>query len=222
MRVAVLSLTRDRLAYTQHCFQTLREHAGCEFDHFVLDQGSTDGTREWLLEQDDMTVTLLSENVGISRGLNLLLDEELDPGEYDVIVKVDNDCELLTPNTLRAVAALAVEGDALLSPTILGLRNPPSPTGIRTIGSEIIRDVPQIGGVFLAAPASIYERWRFNEHAPLWGTDDVDLCAWWRFQGGLVGYVPRFEANHYLTTDGQVADMPAYFERRVLEGGPAR
>ena len=48
MRVAVLSLTRDRLVYTRHCFAKLHEFAGCEFDHYVLDQGSKDGTDEWL------------------------------------------------------------------------------------------------------------------------------------------------------------------------------
>ena len=48
---AVLTLCRDRLAYTQHCFETLRDNAGCDFDHFVLDQGSMDGTDEWLEQQ---------------------------------------------------------------------------------------------------------------------------------------------------------------------------
>jgi GT2 family glycosyltransferase len=46
MNVAVLTLTRDRLPYTQHCFATLKENAGCDYDHIVLDQGSTDGTAE--------------------------------------------------------------------------------------------------------------------------------------------------------------------------------
>ncbi len=49
MRIAVLTLTRDRLDYTQHCFQTLQEFAGCDFDHYVLDQGSTDDTVDCLV-----------------------------------------------------------------------------------------------------------------------------------------------------------------------------
>ena len=51
MKFAVLTLTRDRLEYTQHCFETLRQNAGCDYDHYVLDQGSEDGTRVALAER---------------------------------------------------------------------------------------------------------------------------------------------------------------------------
>jgi GT2 family glycosyltransferase len=225
VNIAVLTLTRDRLAYTQHCFQTLRVNAGCEYDHFVLDQASTDGTGEWLLERDDLTVMLMSENVGISRGLNVLLDEVLNPADYDAVVKFDNDCEVLTPNTLRDVAELAVRWDALLSPRILGLRNPPATIGRVEDETAAVDVTPLIGGIFLAAPAHIFaEGYRHDESNPVFEGDDVGLCSWWRRppRAGIVGYVDGYEANHYLTTDGQAADIPEYFERRVLEGGPAR
>jgi GT2 family glycosyltransferase len=68
VRIAVVTLTRDRLEYTKHCFETLRVNAGCDYDHFVLDQGSGDGTAEWLIRQDDLEVVPLAENVGICRG----------------------------------------------------------------------------------------------------------------------------------------------------------
>jgi hypothetical protein len=146
----------------------------------------------------------------------------VDASAYDVVVKFDNDCELRQPNTLRDVCALTVEGGALLSPRILGLRNPPVMLRAARIGAETILEVAQIGGIFLAAPAWVYaDGYRFDEDAPAWGTDDVSLCAWWRGQGGTVGYVKRLEAWHYETTDGQHDTFPSYFDRRVLEGGPA-
>ena len=74
MNIAVLSLTRDRLPYTQHCFATLRENAGCEYDHYVLDQGSTDGTGDWLRDHMDIAPVILMENIGINRALNLMLE----------------------------------------------------------------------------------------------------------------------------------------------------
>ena len=107
MRVAVLTLTRDRLDYTQHCFATLHEFAGCDFDHYVLDQGSQDGTEAWL-QETDAEVVALDTNLGIACGLNLLLDESVNPADYDVIVKFDNDCELTLPNTLRDVCRLTL------------------------------------------------------------------------------------------------------------------
>ena len=224
MNIAVLTLTRDRLPYTRHCFDTLRANAGCAYDHFVLDQGSTDGTPEWLLSQDDLTVLELSENVGISRGLNILLDEIVNPADYDAIVKFDNDCEVLTPGTLIAVAELACRWDALLSPRIHGLRNPPQPYARVEADGWAVDAVAGIGGIFLAAPAAVYgdHGYRHAETNPVWGHDDDTLCGWQRRRGGLVGYVVGYDANHYLTTDGQAEDIPAYFERRVLEGGPSR
>ena len=218
VNVAVLTLTRDRLAYTQECFQSLREHAGCDYDHFVLDNGSTDGTLGWL-EDGPFRVFPQPANIGISRGMNLLLNQLDD--DYDVVVKIDNDCLLTQPNTLRGVCELVIEGGCILSPRILGLRNPPQPTRELRIGDEIIQDVPQIGGIFLAAPGWVYDEFRYDESAPLWGMDDVEICRWFRQQGGTCGYVKRLEAWHHETTDGQHERFPDYFAARVAAGGPA-
>lgn len=230
MKIAVLTLTRDRLEYTRHCFETLRQNAGCDFDHYVLDQGSTDGTEEWLTQEFQSGqlngVRYMGENVGIHRGLNWLLDFCIDvpDADYDVVVKFDNDCELLQPHTLKDVADAVYVSDTLLSPRIHGLRNPPGTIREFQIGAETILETSIIGGIFLAAPARLYTEleYRFDENGPIHGEDDATLCAWWRNLGGRVGYVKRLAANHYETTDGQVERYPWYFERRVLEGGRAR
>jgi GT2 family glycosyltransferase len=221
MNVAVLTLTRDRLDYSKTCFRTLRENAGCDYDHFVVDQNSADGTGAWLLDQDDLDVCLLSENVGISRGLNLLLDEALNPADYDVIVKFDNDCELVQPDTLRQVCELVMETGWFLSPKIRGLNNPPRVLVKALFGNTWIQETAQIGGIFLAAPAPVFETFRFNEHAPPWGEDDSELCYWQRQRGGHVGYVQHLEAWHYESTNGQHAHYPEYFARTLAEGKPA-
>jgi GT2 family glycosyltransferase len=157
------------------------------------------------------------ENIGINRGMNRVL-ENLN-GDYDVIVKFDNDCELMQPNTLRDVAALALDGDCILSPRILGLNNPPAAQGEFLIDEERIIDIPQIGGIFMAIPAWVFERFRFDESRLL--DDDVELCWWFRGQGGACGYVERLTANHYETTSGQHARYPEYFQRTLAEGKPA-
>lgn len=227
MRIAVLTLTRDRLEYTRHCFALLEQHAGCDYDHYVLDQGSADGTAEWLFEEwlpggTFRSATRRLENVGISPGMNALLhqvsaredDEEF---LYDAIVKFDNDCELTADNTLRDVVQATVNGNCLLSPRILGLLNPPQPTRRLTVGEEVILDVPQIGGIFLAAPAWVYDEFRYSDRNPSWGGDDVEICAWFRRKGGVCGYVERLEAWHYETTGGQRERFPDYFERKDQE-----
>jgi GT2 family glycosyltransferase len=105
MRIAIYTLTRDRIEYTKHCFGVLREKAGMDFDHYVLDNGSTDGASSWLRENGKMFKKLvcMPENIGISAGSNMMLDVIFSSGDYDLIIKMDNDCEVVTDGILRKV-----------------------------------------------------------------------------------------------------------------------
>lgn len=217
MRIAVLTMTRDRLPYTQHCFATLRSHGGAAFDWFVLDQGSTDGTQEWLEQQDDITAVLLEDNIGICRGLNHLLDTVCDPAAYDVLVRFDNDCEVLTPGCLSTVAWVADRYEAIVAPRVLGLNNPPAT--VRTVQLDDHRlDVTGIlGGIFMAIPTLVFHQgFRYDERHPAW-TGDEAIVPWWANRGGLCGYLHGYEVNHYLTTQGQIAHDPEYFRRKDRE-----
>jgi len=222
MNVALFTLTRDRLDYTKHCFERLYEYAGSHFDHYVLDQGSTDGSEQWLIDAPfPLKTVLYGENIGLARRLNYLYDRSRSVAEYDVIIHFDNDCELTQPNTIRDLAALVAKGNCILPPRILGLNTPPQPTRELRIGDEVILDIPQIGGICLSAPGWVFEEFRYPENLPKWGMEDEAICKWWREQGGTCGYVQRLEAWHYRTTQGQHEDHGWYFERRVKEGGPA-
>lgn len=214
----MLTLTRDRLAYTRHCFATLNENAGCDFDHYVLDQGSEDDTPEWLRADESLDLLLLDANIGICRALNLMLDEFLDPADYDVLVRFDNDCEVLTPDTLRVVSELAVGHDAILAPKVLGLNSPPPTLRQSSLGGYPVDETAILGGIFMAIPARLFSElgYRYDERFPAW-TGDEDICRWWRLQGGLAGYVTSFQVNHYLTSRGQEEDDPVYVGRKLAE-----
>lgn len=235
MRVAVLSLTRDRLWATQHCFATLRELAGCPFDHYVLDNGSQDGTQEWLKydypERHDLV--LADGNMGVSRGMNVLLDRvALAREPYDVIVKVDNDLELLVPDTLKACCEIASDGGYISSPHIQGLNSPPSIErrvdllDLRS-GNEYRVGIPNLlGGIFMAAPAFLYQSpaesgygygYRHDPANPVWGLDDAKIVDHWRALGNEVCYLLDFKANHFLTTEGQAERDPSWYSRKVAE-----
>lgn len=218
VRVAVLTLTRDRIAYTRACFQTLRDNAGCDFDWFVLDQASKDGTADWLLAQEDLDVTVLSENIGICKGLNLLLDEACNPADYDAIVRFDNDCEVLRPDTLLTVCSVAVDYDVIVAPKVLGLRNPPAPIAILHCDEHLVEETTTLGGIFMVMPARLFSEkgYRYDEAHPAW-TGDEQVCSWWRQRGGSCGYLQGWAVNHYLTTDGQQADDPGYWDRKTRE-----
>jgi hypothetical protein len=229
VRIAVLSLCRDRLAYTKHCFQTLRDLAGCDYDHYVLDQGSQDGTVDWLeTEQESGGITdyyVVAENIGVSRGINRLLDW-IHPENYDVIVKYDNDCELLVDGTLRVCAEIAAPGYWMMSPHIMGLNSPPVVEREELMTTALFRKQPAyrigipniMGGIFMAAPASLYETYRHDESNPIWGLDDAKIVDYWRAQGGEVGYLLDYPARHFLTTAGQEQDdVGGYYTRKIAE-----
>ena len=224
MKIAVLTLTRDRLDYTKHCFATLRRNAGCDFDHYVFDNGSTDGTPEWLVDEyKPKKMTSARSNLGIHTALNFLLDD-MDLADCDLVVNVDNDCEVVTPGTLHRLAEVILadpEQLLLLSPLIVGLRNRPPVRWIETVHGARVGITGQIGGIFMPIPPLLLEEgFRFDESAPVWGGNDELLSATVKERGGTVGYLLDWEANHYLTTEGQAADKPEYFARRVREGGP--
>lgn len=225
MRIAVLTLTRDRLPYTQHCFQTLRDNAGCEFDHYVLDQGSQDGTAEWLDDQatfaDIVFFHGLKENIGCCKGWNMLLDW-VEPEHYDAIVCFDNDCEVVTPNTLQKVVDLAVEYRMILAPRVDGLMYPPPALRRTTIAGYVLEEAAILGNIFMVIPCFIFTEmgFRWDERYAVWDGGE-SITPWFREQGGTCGYIPAFRVNHYKTTLGQVEDIPWYFERRVQEGGRA-
>jgi len=222
MDIAVLTLTRDRLDYTRHCFASLMEHAGCDFDWYVLDNGSKDGTVQWLRERLPYAcVVALQENVGICRGLNFMLDNYCDAAQYDVVVRFDNDCEVVDRGTLQRVATLAYQSQAIVSPRVRGLRNPPPTIEERELDGEVFDETTILGGIFMAIPARLLsaDGYRFDEQQPLWAGDEL-ITTWHRARGGRCGYMRDVEVNHYETTDGQHRQYPWYFERRVLEGGP--
>jgi len=216
MRVAVLTLTRDRVDYTRHCFAMLQEHCGCDFDHYVLDQGSQDDTVEWLEGYEPYLLAAFPENVGIHRGWNILLDEAA--GGYDVYVTLDNDCELHQPGTLKAVCeAIYPDSGWIASPTVNGLQNPLSPGPPQDANGYQIGETPIVGGICRAIPGSFVNAgFRFNEDQPIWGGDETWIAQ--QFPG-RVGWMYDWSVNHYKTTDGQQAELPDYFARKFSEMG---
>lgn len=214
-RVAILSVTRNRLDYTKHCFGKLHELAGHPFDHFVFDNGSDDGTFTWLKTQKLKGAIYSDHNQGVAVPMNQLLD--LAGPDYDLYVKFDNDCELTSGDTLAQIVELMDE-KLILSPKIEGLRSPP---GVGSVEGRLGYPA-MIGGIFMAVPSWVYvdSGYRYPADSPLWGMDDVNLCNWFANHGGRVAYVMDLIANHYETTDGQWARYPEYFAIKVAEGLP--
>jgi len=99
--VAVVILTWNALAFTQACLRALRERT----EHpawrlIVVDNGSTDGTVEWLSELDKLTLIRNGRNLGFSRGCNIGI-AACTP-EEDVVL-MNNDVIVVDPKWLTGL-----------------------------------------------------------------------------------------------------------------------
>jgi GT2 family glycosyltransferase len=105
----VVILTWNALEYTQRCLQALREVT----DHpawrvVVVDNGSTDGTVEWLRGLDWLTVVENGTNLGFTKGCNVGL-ARCRPDE-DVVL-MNNDIVVVDPQWLTKLAGVAYAGE---------------------------------------------------------------------------------------------------------------
>ncbi len=108
--------TYNRLALTQQTLEAVvaRTDLG-RVDLHVVDNGSTDGTAAWLTQwardlEADVGLTLLADNIGCPRALNLVMERFCRPGQH--VVKLDNDVIIQSPSWHDAFEAfLADYGD---------------------------------------------------------------------------------------------------------------
>jgi glycosyltransferase involved in cell wall biosynthesis len=226
MRVAVYTLTRDRLDYTRHCFGLLWEKAGYEYDHYVIDNGSQDETVEWLMHNQKRfsVIHALGHNHGIAIASNIALGYIRD-GNYDLIIKIDNDCEIVTDGIIGSIVDLygqkwtqyPYDKRWMLSPFVGGIVNQPGRSQDIWMGEHKVGVTSQVGGLFQVVPWAVVKDYRYPEDLPMARGHDSKFCEWFRRRGGQCGYIENLLVNHYETTDGQARRYPEYFERKRIE-----
>lgn len=219
LSVAVYTLTWNRLELTKLMAESLKT-AGYPFDWFVVDQGSTDGTVEWLKDQK-ATVQYNEKNTGLAEGWNQAFQMIKDaPEKYDILIKIDNDARMLTEGWLKAMVELFERNATLvLSPYVEGLEATPggvmrqradggSPYFI--IHETVLGAVPNIGGICFAHRADLIKDWKFV--TTYQGNKDYLLCQYAKALGYTCFYMEEYRVEHQLTTSGQKEKYPAYFQ----------
>jgi len=224
-KIAIYSLTMDRLEYTRHCFKRLKERSGMDYDHYVVDNGSKDGTVEWLKENEKnfKKVIYNPENLGIGKASNQAL-EEISKGNYDLIIKMDNDCEVETNGILREIAELYEEKwtnkkyaeKYILSPRVGGINTNLKIVKQDWMGKFLISFTGMVGGLFMINTPMILKDFRYREDLRRIGLDS-QICHFMNQNGGRCGYIEQLKVNHYETTDGQAKRYPEYFEKKWRE-----
>lgn len=100
MNIAIVLVTHNRLEYTRKAVARLLEDPDEEFDLYLWDNASTDGTPEYIKDsiKDSriVEVVLSKQNVGQTGAMNYVWSKT----RAELIGKVDNDC-LVTPGWMR-------------------------------------------------------------------------------------------------------------------------
>ncbi len=91
--VTIIILTWNGLEYTRRCIESIRVHTrDVDYHLLVVDNGSSDGTLEWLREQQDITLIANERNLGFTRGNNQGMAAV--PPEHDILL-LNNDTVIL-------------------------------------------------------------------------------------------------------------------------------
>lgn len=221
-RVAVFSITYDRLNYTKQSFESLRETAGYQYDHFVVDNGSTDGTQAWLKKHIDKDKLILNDkNCGISKASNQAI-EMIKAKGYDCVLKWDNDCIGLTKGFLGKMVDIWKSNHKFaLSCYVQGLVDNPGGAqrlGYGQIKGEMVGITKHIGGICHFVDAHAYDDFRWDEESFLHGVQDMEMSQYLNFHAFSQGYLENYMVSHGPEgTAKQKIDYKDYFERRVKE-----
>jgi len=238
LKIAVYTLTMNRLEYTKRMAAALGSLAGYPFDWFIIDQGSTDGTQEWIksltrdrtipqtMEPEDvkdwremLRYRLYEQNVGLAKGWNAIVDFIKAEGEYDIIIKVDNDAEMFSQDWLaKMVGVFERNRKVILSPYVEGLEN--SPGGVlrqrasgespyMMINDRVLGLVPNLGGIVFATPIEIWKDWKFDEAYE--GNKDYIFSQFAKKHGYSLFYMEELRVWHIDGTTGQHRKFPEYF-----------
>jgi glycosyltransferase involved in cell wall biosynthesis len=160
-KIVVITVTWNRLHYTKQYLSELKQKGGYLFEHIIVDNGSTDGTIQYLIEQG-YDVISLNKNVGIWKAFKIAIKYAKEKYKPDYIVKFDNDCEILTDNILLKIMQWYEKGckSYVVAPLDLQILPTHQPKVIKKITerNEALRYVEHVGGIFLVAPAdALYE-----------------------------------------------------------------
>lgn len=96
-KTSIVILTYNNLDYNIQCIESIKQYTNKNtYEIVIVDNGSTDGTREWLKQQDGLKLVFPKENTGFPKGCNLGIDAAAI--ENDILL-LNNDI-VVTPNWL--------------------------------------------------------------------------------------------------------------------------
>lgn len=153
MKIAAITLTFNRLELTKQMVESFYKTTSVDY-HLFIDNGSTDGTQEWITNKFDHI--LLDKNYGIAYAFASAVNSI---EGYDFILKLDNDVAPVTDDIINKMLKFYENNNMMFvaSPTDLLLDKSFAP---RVIGRARLNDynidyVTHTGGAFQLIPIDV-------------------------------------------------------------------
>ena len=216
MMVSILIVSWNGRSDLEQCLYSLRNQTDRGFEIIVIDNHSSDGTQNFLLEEfPEVLLVEMSENLGFAEGCNRALS--IASGDWIATLNQDTTVE---PEWLAELKLHAISGDPLLGmlqSRILFMERPdkynstgiiltPNAGGTDRDFNEPVRDNDQVGDIFCpTAGAALYRRKMLDQVCLKTGYFDRTFFMYWedldlgwrcRLAGWSAIYVPTATVYH--------------------------
>ena len=191
MKVAAITITFNRLELTKQTVESFNSKTFVDY-HLFVDNGSTDGTREYIKQFDHIQ---FDKNYGIAAafaaGVNAIED-------YDFILKLDNDIETVTDEIIDKMLGFfrATKDKFVASPTdlLLDKNFAPHSYGKTNIHGYNVEFVTHTGGAFQMIPIEAC-RLLVKQYMAL-SQGDYSIGRFFASRGYKPVYLRDFEIKH--------------------------
>ena len=190
MSIAAITITYNRLELTKRTIESFYSKTSVDY-HLFIDNGSTDGTVQWLKNYDRIT---LDQNYGITEAFCLGVSKLKD---YDYILKLDNDVETVTDDIINKIVYFLDRNNAYaVSPVDLNLLPNFKPATLRrlTVDGYKVEVSSHTGGAFQVAHSHIVrDLCKDKRH---FQRGDYMIGHWYRRHGINPAYLLDLEMRH--------------------------
>ncbi|WP_291446116.1 glycosyltransferase family 2 protein [Desulfovibrio sp.] len=207
MRAHIGVVCWNRLELTRLCLTSLLQKTPPGYGLTVVDNGSTDGTKEFLQSlasaHPHMRLHLLRRNMGVAVASNLAWD---DAADADFYVKLDNDVEVLDPQWLNRLMRMLTDNPRLgMVGYKLCAKHEGTPLTLAD-GSPSL-EVICCNGACACIPHAVHELLGFwNEGFGRYGYEDLEYSWRARRAGYTLAYAPQQDALRHHGTEPEFID----------------
>lgn len=180
----------NKIAYLKNCVNSILNYTKhSQYKIFVVDNGSDDGSKEWLVKMSErhpekIFPILFEENVGFIEANNFVADKILEGNKpFDDIrymVLINNDFTFLEPWDEKVTSKFSTNPNL----AIVGMNSPVGELDSSGNGKTIVKRRDYVEGFFMVIRTDIIEKYGlFNKNMTIAYCEDSDLCLRYRERG---------------------------------------